>query len=468
MPGLYQDWPVTVLGLGRFGGGAAAARFLAEQGARVTITDLKPASELADVLAGLQDLTLDRLELGGHPAHVFTDCRLLVVNPAVPPSLPGLQVARDRGADITTEIDLFLRHQRGRVIGVTGSNGKSTTAALIHHLLSATGLPAWLGGNIGISLLPQLTRIDQHHWVVLELSSFQLELLRPRKFRPEIAVLTSFAPNHLDWHGTLAAYRLAKQSLFSSQKSTDFSILPCPDFTASAPQHDWRIRGRRHEFGTEDSGTDGAFFEQQMLILRTSHGRSEDCLPLTVPPQLPGNHNRCNLAAAACAAWLAGASAADFPKALSSWRPLPHRLQCVAERGGRQFWNDSIATTPESAVAALEHASGRAILLAGGYNKGQDLQPLADAICKHARAVVLMGQTAPLLLQLLQNSATGPHPPAPIAPDFPAAFRLAVEMSRPGDMVLLSPGCASYGWFRDYRDRGDQFTRMAQEWSPTA
>lgn len=468
MAGLYQDWPVTVLGLGRFGGGAAATRFLVEQGAVVTVTDLRPAAELADVLTGLQDLPLARLELGGHPPDVFADCRMLVVNPAVPPGHAGVESARARGAEITTEIALFLRHQRGRVIGVTGSNGKSTTTGLIQHLLARAGHSAWLGGNIGISLLPRLSEIESSHWVVLELSSFQLELLRPRRFRPEVAVLTNFSPNHLDWHGSLAAYRLAKQSLFASQLPADCSIVPIPVTDEPGGTDSWRVRGRRHEFGTEDSGTDGAFFEGDTLILRTRNGRVEDCLPLSVPAHLPGVHNRCNVAAAACAAWLAGAAPTDFAAALQSWRPLPHRLQCVAERSGRQFWNDSIATTPESAIAALQHASGRAVLMAGGYDKGQDLQSLADAICRHARGVVLMGQTADKLLHHLQNSATLTPPPALIAPNFPTAFQLAVEMSRPGDMVLLSPGCASYGWFRDYRDRGDQFTRLAQEWSPNA
>jgi len=466
MTGLYQDWPVTVLGLGRFGGGAAAARFLAEQGAVVTVTDLRPAGELTEALASIADLSLHRLELGGHPPDVFSECRLLVVNPAVPPGHPGVESARLRGADITTEIDLFLRHQQGQVIGITGSNGKSTTAGLIQHLLKCAGRQAWLGGNIGASLLPDLSRIERDHWVVLELSSFQLELLRPRRFRPKIALLTNFSPNHLDWHGKLEAYRLAKQSLFSSQFADDVSIVPIPQDEPAAAGVEWRLRGRRYEFGLEDSGMDGAFFEAGTLILRKGGGRIEDCLLLSVPSQLPGHHNRCNVAAACCAAWLAGVPPTNFSAALDCWRPLPHRLQCVAERGGRQFWNDSIATTPESAVAALQHASGRAVLLAGGYDKGQNLQPLADAICRHARGVILMGQTAPVLQQHLQNSSVGPAPQALIAPDFSTAFRLAVEMSRSGDMVLLSPGCASYGWFRDYRDRGDQFTRMAQEWSP--
>jgi UDP-N-acetylmuramoylalanine--D-glutamate ligase len=459
----YQDWPVTVLGLGRFGGGASAARFLAQQGAHVTVTDLKTEHELADSLENLSDVRLHRLALGGHPPDVFESCRMLVVNPAVPPGHPAVAAARQRGADITTEIDLFLRHQRGRVIAITGSNGKSTTAALTHHLLTRAGLNAWLGGNIGISLLPQLEHIQPGHWVILELSSFQLELLRPRRFRPEIALLTNFSPNHLDWHGTLEQYRLAKQSIFAAQQPTDFSLIPAPapDPHQSADQQ-WRVRGRPHEFGTLDSGADGAFLENGTLILRTSRGTVEDSLQLSLPPQLPGPHNACNAAAAAAAAWLAGASPLTFPRALQSFKPLPHRLQCVAEQSGRQFWNDSIATTPESAIAALQYASGRAILLAGGHDKGQNLKALADAICRHARGVVLMGQTAAALQQQIQNSSAALPPQLAVASDFKHAFQLAVAMSQPGDIVLLSPGCASYGWFRDYRDRGDQFTRMAQ------
>jgi UDP-N-acetylmuramoylalanine--D-glutamate ligase len=387
---------------------------------------------------------------------------MLVVNPAVPPGHPGVAAARQRGVDITTEIDLFLRHQQGRVIGITGSNGKSTTAALTHHLLVNAGLTAWLGGNIGISLLPQLEHIRNDHWVVLELSSFQLELLGTRRFRPEIALLTNFSPNHLDWHGTLENYRLAKQSIFAAQLPADFSLVPASDLEQPSAQP-WRIRGRRHEFGIADTGDDGAFFEEGTLILRTNRGATEDSLQLTVPPQLPGPHNACNAAAAAAAAWLAGASPLAFPRALQSFRPLPHRLQCVAEQQGRQFWNDSIATTPESAIAALQYASGRAILLAGGHDKGQNLQAFADAICQHTRGVVLMGQTAAALQLQIRNSTAAPPPPTAIASSFTHAFQLAVAMSRPGDIVLLSPGCASYGWFRDYRDRGDQFTRMAQD-----
>ncbi len=467
---IYRNLPVTVMGLGSFGGGLAAARFLAAQGALVTITDQKKEHELAESLAQLDHVPLHRLALGGHPDDVLSNCRLLVVNPAVPPEHPIVVQARQVGIDVTTEIELFLRHQRGKVIAVTGSNGKSTTTALIHHLLKHSGSPgtAWLGGNIGISLLDQLDSITSDDHVVLELSSFQLHLLRSRRFRPDIAVLTNFSPNHLDWHGTLEAYRMAKQGIFAAQSRTDCSIIPTAlEETEHAVRTTWRIRGRLHCFAIEDTGHDGAFFEAGSLILRTHHGTQEDSVRLSAPRQLPGQHNQLNLAAACCAAWLAGSNPLTFADSIRSFQPLPHRLQCVADRGGRQFWNDSIATTPESAIAALKHFSGRAVLLAGGYDKGQDLQEFAGEIQRSARGVVLMGQTAESLQQLLNSSSQGRALAIEKAADFHDAFARAVAMSRPGDIVLLSPGCASYGWFRDYRQRGEQFQALAGEWKPT-
>jgi len=458
----YGGMAVTVLGLGSFGGGAAAARFLATCGARVTVTDAKSESELSESLSQLECVSLARLALGGHPADVLDGCDLLVVNPAVRPDHPLVQQARARDLDVTTEIDLFLRHQAGRVAAVTGSNGKSTTAALLHSFLqcSSGSGRVWLGGNIGISLLDQLDSIRGTDWVVLELSSFQLELLRQRQFRSELAVLTGFSPNHLDWHDTLQAYQRAKYGIFAAQVPTDISILP--ESLSGDPQ--WRVRGRQHVFGLEDHGEDGVSFSGSHLVLRSDRGWREDCVRLELPQRLPGEHNRRNVAAAACAAWLAGAEPEGFAGVLKSFQPLPHRLQCVAQRGDLQFWNDSIATTPESAALALRHFSGRAIVLAGGYDKGQDLSELATAIAEHAAGAVLMGQTAEQLrcrIESMNSRSIG----LVVAADFRNAFELAVAMRGSGDIVLLSPGCASYGWFRDFRERGQQFETMAREWS---
>lgn len=451
------------MGLGRFSGGVAVARFFAERGAMVTVTDLREETVLADSLAELNDVPIHRFVLGKHTDECFTNCRLLVVNPAVKPDNPWVSSAVAQGAELTTEIDVFLQHQPAKVVAVTGSNGKSTTTALIHHLLSGAnlGLQTWLGGNIGISLLDQVQNIRSDDVVVLEVSSFQLELLRQKRFRPHIAVLTNFTANHLDWHGTIDHYRAAKQGIFSSQHSSDFSIVP-----ATTDPAEWKIRGQRLEFGLDDSGADGAFISEGQLILRRNRGKLEEAVRLAVPSQLPGSHNQENVAAACLAAWLMGAAPESFAKTLKSYQPLPHRLQSVAEGAGRQFWNDSIATTPESAILAAKHFSGRCVVLAGGYDKGQDLSGFAEALRKHAKAVVLMGQTGAQLAELLQQGSGGtPSVPFAVASDFQEAFQRAVALSQSGDIVLLSPGCASYGWFTDYRERGEQFESMAKEWS---
>ncbi|MFO0979910.1 MAG: UDP-N-acetylmuramoyl-L-alanine--D-glutamate ligase [Planctomycetaceae bacterium] len=458
----YRGLPVTVMGLGRFSGGVSVARFFAERGARVTVTDLRDETVLSDSLAELKDVPIHRYVLGQHTDDCFSDCRLLVVNPAVKPDNAWVSSAIAHGAEITTEIDVFLQHQSATVIAVTGSNGKSTTTALIHHLLTLSyqGVRTWLGGNIGISLLDQIPNIRSEDVIVLEVSSFQLELLRKKRFRPHIAVLTNFSPNHLDWHGTVDHYRRAKQGIFDAQLSTDFSIVP-----ADIDPQEWKIRGQRLEFGRSDIGDDGAFLSEGQLILRRNRRKLEEAVRLAVPTQLPGGHNHENVAAACLAAWLAGAMPETFAGSLRTFQPLPHRLQCVAEGAGRQFWNDSIATTPESALHAVMHFSKRCIVLAGGYDKGQDLSEFAAALRTHAKAVVLMGQTASQLAEFLRDDSTMTTVPIAVASDFQEAFQRAVALSQSGDIVLLSPGCASYGWFTDYRERGEKFESMAKEWS---
>ena len=477
LDGLYAGISATVMGLGRFGGGVAAARFLAQQGALVTVTDLRPAEELEDSIAALSDVCIHRWALGEHPVDVFQGCQLLAVNPAVRPDNPFVNEAIQRGAGVTTEIELFLRHNPAPVIAVTGSNGKSTTTALIHHLLKGSPTDEepnsgfrniWLGGNIGISLLDKLSQITNDDIVVLELSSFQLETLRRKRFRPQIAVLTNFSPNHLDWHGTVAAYRAAKQAIFEFQTTDDVAIVPGDEDDAGegAEPIAWKTRGQRMQFGLVDQGEDGVFFDDGNLILRAARGTFEDSVRLTIPAQLPGAHNALNVAAATCAAWQAGANPESFSASLKTFQPLPHRLQLVAEQGGRQFWNDSIATTPESAIMALRVFSGRAVLLAGGYDKGQDLREFANEIKARSKAVVLMGKTAESLKTLLDSGDQSATLPTIVAGDFAEAFARAVALSNPGDIVLLSPGCASYGWFRDYRERGELFCQFAREWRP--
>ena len=449
---------VTVMGLGRFGGGGGAARFLIERGARVTLTDLQTEDELHESLVQLAPCSPAAIHLGGHREADFRDTDLIVVNPAVPPDNRFLQIARAAGVPLTSEIRLFWQLNRGRVIGVTGSNGKSTTAALIHSLLMSAGFTSHLGGNIGRSLLPIVDQIQPDDWVVLELSSFQLEDLDKITVRPDVAVVTSFSPNHLDRHGTIGAYRRAKQTLLRYQRSDDVAVLNRDDEDIAG----WNVRGRTLWFGTTDDGRDGVFAVAGRLRIRNDQGKTRQ-LPDIAADRLPGEHNRLNIAAAIAAAAAVGASEETVPDGIERFAPLPHRLEFIAEISRREFYNDSLATTPESTVAAIRAFSRPIVLLAGGSDKQIDLAPLAEAITRECKAVALMGETGRVLAELiaaLPGSATiSRH----VCRSLAEAFDWACGQSAAGDVVLLSPGCASYDWFRNFSDRGHQFVRLVQE-----
>ena len=362
----------------------------------------------------------------------------------------------------------YFTNRKHQQPAITGSNGKSTTAALTRHLLERDSRRSFLGGNIGTSLLPVVDDITSDDVVVLELSSFQLHYLRGASFAPDVAIVTNFAANHLDWHGDTEAYHAAKQVLLNRQSRTQVATMP-DDFLINQPMIPdqdhlaWRVRSRCLRFGVADSGEDGVFLEDGLLIFRDH--RHEDAVRITQPSQLPGTHNAKNTAAASCAAFSLGVSPESIVDSLSSFVPLPHRLQLVAQGRGRKFYNDSVATTPESAIAALETFEQPVVIIAGGSDKGANLTELARAIRRKADAVVLIGDTARTLEFHLQNeSQAAGQLSVVVADDFQNAFSQAVALSSEGGIVLLSPGCASYGWFRDFRDRGDQFTKLAEDW----
>lgn len=459
------DWDglrVTVMGLGRFGGGVAAVRFLCDRGARVTVTDRRNEHELADSLKKLSGLKLDGMFLGKHPNDAFSDRAVLVANPAV---RPGNELVADFESHgiVTSETELLLAHLPSEVtlIAVTGSNGKSTTSSLIHHLLETTGdgRSVWLGGNIGQSLLPQLGQIQSNDIVVLELSSFQLWYLRQSGFAPDIAVVTNFSPNHLDWHGTLEDYESAKQILLARQNMQQLAVLPAED---DVIDH-WRVRGRRIVSGLQDTGEDGAFVDGETLIIRA--GRNEDALRLIPSAALAGDHSRRNIAAAVAVVSQLGADAERLTGALARFNALPHRMELVAQGNGIRFINDSNATTPESTKAALASLRGEIVLIAGGASKGVDLNGLAQAIRGRVTHAVLIGETSHSLAELIETSGESAGCRVKLAETLEAAFLAAVELVSEGGIVLLSPACASFGMFRDYRDRGEQFSKLAQGWT---
>jgi UDP-N-acetylmuramoylalanine--D-glutamate ligase len=421
------------MGLGHFGGGVAAARWLAQQGAMVTVTDLADECVLADSRARLADVPIAALHLGGHREDDFRDVDLVVVNPAVRPTSPWLQLARRSAARLCTELELFIENCPARIVGVTGSNGKSTTAAMIAAILKVADdkRRTFLGGNIGESLLEQLPQISRNDWVVLEISSFQLWHFSPTARMPHVAVITGCSPNHLDWHASFADYVAAKQRILTGQTPTDFAVLNTLDSEVAS----WSrlVRGRQIYLPNLDN------------------------LP-SLP--VPGQHNRINAACAAAATSALECRAEDIRRGLEQFRPLPQRLQWFAVVDGRQFYNDSTATTPESTIAALRSLESPIWLLAGGKNKGFDFQPLAAEIERRAGGAAFFGAAGPELHRCVV--AGSPKLPCVVVETMEEALRWCWSQSRPGDAIVLSPACASTDQFRNFQDRGQRFVELVR------
>lgn len=455
----YRNLNVLVMGLGSFGGGLGVVRFLSDRGARICVTDTRTAEKLAESLAALESIPNLQFKLGMHDAADFRNADLIVVSPAIRPDNPYLEIARQAQVPLTSEINLFWQWNSAPVVAVTGSNGKSTTTAMIHTILQQSGRRAWLGGNIGISLLPEVDQIQRDDVVVLELSSFQLTDLDRLQASPAVSVVTNFAPNHLDWHDTLDHYRWAKQTMLRWQQPTDIAVLNGDD----PDVREWTSPGRRLLFGLTDPGTDGAFATAEGDTIVRSNGK-EQSLALKQWLKLPGRHNLANALAATCATLQFGANSDVVRRGIEQYQPLPHRLQWVADVNGRKFYNDSLATTPESAIVGLEAFDAPVILLAGGYDKQVDLSEMAASISCRAKAVALMGQTAGVIRDLIRKNPAATCRMSPELSSFRESFEWALTQSAPGDVILLSPGCASYDWFRNFADRGQQFTELVNEW----
>ncbi|MDA1164854.1 MAG: UDP-N-acetylmuramoyl-L-alanine--D-glutamate ligase [Planctomycetota bacterium] len=464
-PTFFAGRNVTVMGLGSFGGGTAAVRFLAERGARVLVSDQRPQAQLLDSVSELSDLPEVDWKLGAQDWSHFADADFVVVNPAVPPHHPIVRRLEDEGVRLTSEMNLFWQLNQGRVIAVTGSNGKSTTTALIHSMIQASGQRCWLGGNIGRSLLPHLNEIATDDWVVLELSSFQLHMLNRIQARPDIAVITNFAPNHLDWHGTLDEYRVAKQSILRWQTADDWCVTNGEDTDISEWPHAARavrVFGSRNVAANEIQHSGEAWLDESGLarirINEISANISE--FPICDWCSLRGRHNVANALLSATAVRLAEVNLDGIRQGLQQFEALPHRLQFVGEVAGRKFFNDSISTTPESTIAAIDSFEEPVVLLAGGYDKKVDLRELAQRIAGRTKAVSLLGQTASALRDFISEDY--PSLPLAVGNDLASAFEWAVGQSSSGDVILLSPGCASYDWFKSFVDRGEQFCQLVR------
>ena len=452
---------VLVMGLGRFGGGVGVSKWLASQGANVTVTDMAPADQLADSVKALTGLPIT-FKLGGHEVADFLAAELIVINPAVDKATSDvLQAAFQKGVPYTTEINLFLQRCPARTVGITGSVGKSTTTALIFEALKA-GLkesPVFLGGNIGKSLLLELPAIRETDWVVLELSSFMLEETPQIQWSPHIAVVTNIFPNHLDRHQTMANYTAAKQNILRFQKPADIAILNNDHDLVSRWVH--LAKGK--------------------VVKYTTRGPSPHRLELA----MPGEHNQSNSAAAiAVLDAVSAESPLDRPaaiKAIENFPGLAHRLQFVhaATLSGDsprttprtiRFFNDSKATTPDASITAIKAFPPRtAIYLVGGYDKHLDLSGFEALLLERAGGVIGIGQTGGGIIARLQEAGRAGGGPGLLenAGTLEAAMGIATSWAAvPAHgiaSIVLSPASASWDQFPNYEKRGELFARLARE-----
>jgi len=447
------------MGLGQFGGGIEVARYLVNQGARVLVTDKEPADKLKNSVAQLDGLNIT-FRLGEHRISDFTNADLIVVSPAVPPmDNPYLAAAIKAGVPLTSEIRLLVERlpNRQRTIGITGSAGKSTTTAMIGHVLKNSSelrvqssklkdnlsakaaerenQRAFVGGNLGGSLLAHLDQIGEDDWVVLELSSFMLHGLREDRWSPHIALITNLAPNHLDWHGTIDHYRTAKQVLLDFQRDDDIAILGPGAIGFASTLAPSQV----HDYSTAD----------------ITH------LQRDIPPLLiPGEHNRINAAMAIEVCKATGLDPAMAQQQVAAFAGLPHRLQFVIERNSIRYYNDSKCTTPEAAMLALRSfAAGTVHIILGGYDKGADLAPLAVFAKAHCQSIHTLGKTGPTIAAAAEVAAGSAK--VVRCENLEAAMQSLKQCARAGEVILLSPACASWDQFTNFEARGNAFTSLA-------
>ncbi|MBI3333642.1 MAG: UDP-N-acetylmuramoyl-L-alanine--D-glutamate ligase [Candidatus Omnitrophica bacterium] len=438
---------VTVVGLAR--SGAAAARWLLQLGCLVRVTEAARAPALE---AQAERLTADGalVELGGHSERFVEGARLLVISPGVPLDAPPVQWAREAGIPVVGEMELGSWYCSGRIVAVTGSNGKSTVVTLVGEILKAAGKEAVVCGNIGEPLCGFLDRIRPSTIVVLEVSSFQLEA--SLAFHPEIGCLLNVTTNHLDRHGSFARYRAAKARLFAYQPRNDWAVLNADD--AGSSSLNGEVRSRRVGFSRRGRVV-GACAVDGWLTLTLPGASGPICRREALPR--PGDHHEENALAAACICGLLGVDPQVSGRVLSSFPGLPHRQEVVATIRGVTFVNDSKSTTVASALSAIQAAPGPVVLIAGGRDKGSDFRQLRPW-AKKLRGAVLIGEDGPRIAAQLKGAV--PHLKAP---DLPSAVEAAFGMAKAGEWVLFSPMCTSFDMFRDFEERGERFSEAVHQ-----
>jgi UDP-N-acetylmuramoylalanine--D-glutamate ligase len=442
---------VLVVGLGK--SGLAAALFLRFKGAQVTVSDVRSAESLAKEIPALLEEGI-MVEAGGHGLLTFRRQDLIVVSPGVPLDTPELVQARNLGLPIIGELELAARFLKGKILAITGSNGKTTTTALVGEILKEAGYPTLVAGNIGVPVVGLIQESTDSTWSVLEVSSFQLE--STVEFHPSIAVILNITPDHLDRHGSFENYALAKERIFAAQTATDCVVLNADN--PRAAQAAVRSRASVYWFSLEHPVQQGAWvYEGKVVYRAAADAPIEQILPLAKIP-LKGEHNVENVLAAVCAARLAEVPVAAIAAAIEKFQAVEHRLEFVATINGVEYYNDSKATNVDATEKAVAAFRGGIHLILGGKDKGSDYTTLTPLLRERVRAVYTIGSAAAKIESQLRG-VISIHSCGTLA----NAVNAAAAAARPGDVVLLAPACSSFDQFENYEERGRVFKQLVSE-----
>ncbi|HUS69387.1 MAG TPA: UDP-N-acetylmuramoyl-L-alanine--D-glutamate ligase [Anaerolineae bacterium] len=451
----YEGERVTIIGLGREG--IALARYLAGRGAKVTVTDIKDPNQLQSALDELAGLSI-RYLLGGHPREAL-DTDVIFVSPGVPKQIPLLREAQERGIELSSETKLFFSLCPAPIIGITGSSGKTTTTALVGEIMKAQGRRTFVGGNIGSPLINLVDQLKEEDIVVMELSSFQLAGLDQS---PHIAALLNLSPNHLDRHESMDDYVAAKTNIIRFQGPDDHAILNADQPLARELAE--LCRGQVALFSHEGQVDAGAFLDKESVVVRWKGETRTVCYVSEI--KLLGPHNVDNVLAACAISAAAGAKTGAMRTVVTAFSGVEHRLELAAQIGGARYYDDSIATSPQRAIAALNSFADPIILLAGGREKHLPLEELAQLILAKVKALVLFGEAAPLLEQAVLQAHRAPRGerlPIYRSADMRQAVLTAAQLAKEGDVVLLSPACTSFDMYKDFAERGAHFQSLVRE-----
>ena len=441
-----QGERATVIGLGR--SGLAAAKLLHDLGARVTVTENSENEEIKKRVRELRGKGI-QVEIGGHSREVVLGSALIVASPGVPPDSAPLQLAREKGVEVISELELGARFCPGRIIGVTGTNGKSTTVTLIAEIFKANGGRALVAGNIGIPICSLADRIREEDIVVLEVSSFQLETIKD--FKPFVSVLLNLTPDHLNrYNGSFSQYLEVKKRIFTNQDGEDFAVLNRDDTGVRSLSS--QIKTRVVFFSQREELREGAFLKGGIITVRWD-GKEVNILPL----EEIGLHNLENALAAAAVAIILGLNPVGIGQGLREFSGLEHRVEFVNEIKGVKFINDSKGTNVGAVARSLESLTGPAILIAGGRDKGADYSVLKTSVEERVKALILLGEAK----TKIKKSLAGTVPIAEVD-SMKEAVKLSCSLAQPGDTVLLSPACSSFDMFKNFEERGKVFKELVK------